>query len=329
MQSLKKFLIIAALACGVSSGVNAQEWGEFAYISSTMGVSDGRICTGEASRGAIGCAVNAPYVSRTSGWLGIGTSNPRSNLYISDNSNQLLTLDRNSAGTRKSSITFAQQGVNRWQMGIDYNDTNTQNFYIYDAVNPYYRFMLTNYGLGINANIPSATLHIGGAIRMAAEISSTLQPCDANRTGAIKYQSGDFHVCRNGTAWETLSDVASGAASLADRITSGTTQVITRQNTSITLATAGVERVVVGTSGNVGIGQQPFDSTAYGRHLSVYNNISASTASANAGLSIQSTSRNATLHMIAGSTGASLIYFRRDSIDSTEGQGAITYSNAN
>ena len=40
-------------------------WSEYAFISSTMGVSDSRICIGEASRGEIGCPAYAPTISPT------------------------------------------------------------------------------------------------------------------------------------------------------------------------------------------------------------------------------------------------------------------------
>ncbi|TKW62073.1 MAG: hypothetical protein DI628_05495, partial [Blastochloris viridis] len=46
-------LVLTATTWG-AWGVQAQEWGEIANISSTMGVSGSRICIGEASRGDIG-----------------------------------------------------------------------------------------------------------------------------------------------------------------------------------------------------------------------------------------------------------------------------------
>jgi len=41
----------------------ADDWGQLATISSTMGVQAGKICLGEASRGDIGCPTYAPNVS--------------------------------------------------------------------------------------------------------------------------------------------------------------------------------------------------------------------------------------------------------------------------
>lgn len=42
---------------------HAGQYDDFAVISSTLGVQDGRVCVGEASRGDIGCPTYAPYVA--------------------------------------------------------------------------------------------------------------------------------------------------------------------------------------------------------------------------------------------------------------------------
>lgn len=42
---------------------HADQYDDFAVISSTLGVQDGRVCVGEASRGDIGCPTYAPYVA--------------------------------------------------------------------------------------------------------------------------------------------------------------------------------------------------------------------------------------------------------------------------
>jgi len=67
-RSLMHAMLGAAAAWGLTFGavtpVHAV-WSEYAFISSTMGVSDSRICIGEASRGEIGCPSYAPTVSPT------------------------------------------------------------------------------------------------------------------------------------------------------------------------------------------------------------------------------------------------------------------------
>ncbi|RYG60415.1 MAG: tail fiber domain-containing protein [Alphaproteobacteria bacterium] len=105
--------------------------------------------------------------------------------------------------------------------------------------------------VGINTLAPSTSLHVAGTIRMADGGES----CDANRTGAIKFTGGQFYVCKTAGSWDTLT--TSGAAAATDRIISGTTSVTANNNTSVSIVTNNVERMVIGTTGSVGIGQQP------------------------------------------------------------------------
>ena len=114
-----------------------------------------------------------------------------------------------------------------------------------------------NGNVGIGLATPTTKLNVSGTLRIA----SGAEACDADRTGAIKYESGQFQICRNGTSWETLVAGSSGTVN-TDRITSGTTSVLTTNNTSVTIATAGVERMVIGTNGNIGIGIQPGSASA-------------------------------------------------------------------
>lgn len=102
-----------------------------------------------------------------------------------------------------------------------------------------------------NSNPATTALDVSGSLR----IRTGAESYDASRTGAIKYEAGAFYVCQNtATGWENL---ATGTGSSGDRIISGTTQIIAYNNTSATIATAGVERVVVGTDGNVGMASSP------------------------------------------------------------------------
>ena len=60
-------LLALLLTCAglIPASSFAQQWSEYAFISSTLGVSDSRICIGEASRGELGCPSFAPTISPT------------------------------------------------------------------------------------------------------------------------------------------------------------------------------------------------------------------------------------------------------------------------
>ncbi len=226
---------LAALALIVSAvSANAQEWGATATISSTMGINDGRICTGESSRGDIGCATTAPYVSRTSGFLGIGTTNPQDTLHVGNTTSggriYIGEDDTNRRGLLLAAATvreLASSNVPHVRIhGFDYGANRSLSLYL----NPFGDNALVRVGSnGAAIGEPSATLHVLGSIRMGADSSTTLNTCDTNRTGAIKFQTGDFYVCRNGSSWETLAAAAGGGAA-SDRIISGTAAVTTYDN---------------------------------------------------------------------------------------------------
>lgn len=90
--------------------------------------------------------------------------------------------------------------------------------------------------VGIGVVTPQALLDVSGTLK----ISNGSEACDNDRLGAIRYQGGSFEVCQSVTnGWEPLATL--GAGSLADRITSGTTQVITNgASQSISFTVGGV-----------------------------------------------------------------------------------------
>lgn len=93
---------------------------------------------------------------------------------------------------------------------------------------------------GTVTKTPSNSLQVNGAIQIAAETSATTNTCDSNRTGAIRYTGGNFQVCYGTGGWANLADASSTVAT-ADRITSGTAQVIANGNSnSISITEAGV-----------------------------------------------------------------------------------------
>lgn len=69
---MNRIRLAVALALGWAASASADDWGEVAQISTTLGVQADRLCLGEAGRGDIGCPTYAPYVSSTSGYLRLG-----------------------------------------------------------------------------------------------------------------------------------------------------------------------------------------------------------------------------------------------------------------
>jgi hypothetical protein len=86
--------LTALLAMSGALGAEAQDWGKVANISNTMGVNGGRLCSGEASRGDIGCPTYAPSLT-TAGDVSV-TGNLSATKFIGDGS--LLTGIAGGAG---------------------------------------------------------------------------------------------------------------------------------------------------------------------------------------------------------------------------------------
>lgn len=64
--------------------------------------------------------------------FGIGTSSPSGTAHLKSDTSTPLWIDRNNAGTRKSSIVYAQQGTAKFEVGIDLSSANSQDYYVYD-----------------------------------------------------------------------------------------------------------------------------------------------------------------------------------------------------
>lgn len=266
---MNRICLAVALALGWAALASADDWGEVAQISTTLGVQANRLCLGEASRGDIGCPTYAPYVN-SGGLVGIGTSTPSNTLTISRaigvQNNIELRADQAAARSRLGGIT-----LNRFvydpsgeAAAIDfYRVGNTSEAEIVFRTNPgtsvgvsaTERMRLNQYGsLGIGTSYPSTSLHVSGTLRMA----NGGEACDTNRAGAVRWHAGagQFQVCYGSGGWALLSSAAvSGTlGTTPDRIVSGTSSVIASQDRSVTIATGGTTRMTVGENGYVGIG---------------------------------------------------------------------------
>ncbi len=195
-------------------------------------------------------ARNSFNISSTTGSVGIG-GGPLTAL----GNDALYVAGRGYFGNRASANGFsttAQDSGYAWPnntVSIIGNDAGTNNYMSFRIAGQSAMYISSATNVGLGTLTPATKLDVSGTLKLATGNEN----CDASRAGAIKFESGQFQVCRNGTTWEYLIAGSSGSVD-TDRITSGTTSVITHQDTSITLATAGLERMIVGNNGNIGIG---------------------------------------------------------------------------
>lgn len=104
--------------------------------------------------------------------------------------------------------------------------------------------------VGIGVPSPAAKLDVSGTLRF----SNGGEACDAARKGAIKYMSNDFYVCRDGSAWESLTSLtaSSSAATIASTLVDSkyvgntdTNTATTDTFTSVNLGTASAGRNIL------------------------------------------------------------------------------------
>jgi hypothetical protein len=101
----------------------------------------------------------------------------------------------------------------------------------------------------IGVDSVTGNVGIGGSSDSALQVSGTIRA----------HQYCDY-------AGNNCSSAPSGGVATNDRIVSGTTSMIVNNNTSATISTNGVQRLIVGTNGNIGMGVQPV--TGYGLAVS-------------------------------------------------------------
>lgn len=155
--------LLAALASVQTVHAQATGFADVAVVSATMGVNDGRLCTGEFSRGDIGCAANAPLVSRTTGYLGVGTANPSTTLTVSGTTyTGFLQLDAKTGAAAPSSF-----------QGGHWSASGTSVFYNSGAV-----------GIGTSTPAFSSKLNLVGAMAFSNTTGSV--------NGAINPVSGNY-----------------------------------------------------------------------------------------------------------------------------------------
>lgn len=155
-----RFTVMAALVAVAASG-NAQDWGNLAVISSTMGNYAGRICVGEGLRvGDIGCPTYAPSVT-TAGDVSV-TGNLSANKFIGDGS--LLTGISNASGDRIVSGTLAMV-ANSTTSYVSLSTNGTTWGYFSGSANYLPSLDVGNVGRILSANISVASSGKGLELR--------------------------------------------------------------------------------------------------------------------------------------------------------------------
>ena len=245
MRLLHALLALALLA---GPAVHAEEWGDLALISSTLGVSGNRICIGESTRGEIGCPTYAPYVNPTTGHVGIGTESPSGTLHLFSSGIGNLFI---SGISNTSRLAAHSDGILWIQSGTSADTSNApiafSGMYGAGGVRMY---LDTDGKVGIGTRTPSTTLHLSGTLRIANGGES----CDANRAGGIRYNSGTFEFCDGGGTWESMATVAGGEGGTSDRIVSGTTSLVAGEDGSLKLTASGTSKMIYSAGGSLGLG---------------------------------------------------------------------------
>lgn len=319
MSPSRTRVLLVALCLGLGHGVAlAQTWSAFGQISPTLGNNQGRLCVGDLNAD-FGCPTYAPYITSTS-LVGIGTTTPSKALNIV-NGGLAITGSNSVDGSQYAARLAVDSGASYGHTLMQLQNSHGTTFFV------------GNDRVGVSTSSPQTTFQVNGSIRMGYESSSTLNTCDTNRLGAIKYQSNAFYVCQNASnGWEVLG--TTGVNANNDRIISGTTQAIAYTNTSLSLVTAGTERVVIGTNGGVGIGQQPVNGYALSISGSLQLGITAQGNSIYIGEGAGQNSSNATSYTTAigylaagNSTGHSGLMLGRTAGQANSGNGATLLGN--
>ncbi|KAA3448608.1 hypothetical protein C7I87_20865 [Mesorhizobium sp. SARCC-RB16n] len=170
------------------------------------------------------------------GQVGIGTSSPSATLHIYGGAaSSTIFLSRAGAPNTVGIIDYSAGAMTIGTNGGDNVLLRTNGLTRLNIDNSGIVTTVGAMGIAMNGKTPSTTLDISGSLKL----SNSGETCDTNRTGAIRYVSGAFQGC-DGTGWSSFSNT-SGTTTTADRITSGTAQVIANGNTnSISITESGV-----------------------------------------------------------------------------------------
>lgn len=240
-------------------------------ITATSFSGDGSRLTGLASGDRITSGTSHVIVSDSSGVtvrtagsdrltvtsagnVGIGTTAASTRLHVSSSDVTGLTVERGTPGSNVNSNMVFKNQVNSAYVGL--NPSGLGGFAVglnADlSITPWLSIAGTTGYVGIGTSSPMATLQVSGTARITSwtTIAANVMPTtELDVYGTISASN----ILVNGAP----------ITGNADRITSGTTNIIATQDQSITIATAGTSRVTIGEDGNVGIGTTEPDAALH------------------------------------------------------------------
>jgi len=202
--------VAVTMVMGLAAASHADDWGTVVAISSTMGVHGDRVCVGEATRGDIGCPTYAPYVSATSGFMGIGTNSPTTALDVNGRirtNNEIISNPTASAEgghlilAYPTSSTISGQGNGTWNVDV-FSDKSLRLFrrdVSGVALTPFQIFENGNVGIGKGASTQldvsgtvSATRFVGDGSQLTGVVASTADRIVSGTTSLLAVSSTGF-----------------------------------------------------------------------------------------------------------------------------------------
>lgn len=210
-----KILLATALLAGLGALGWAQSWGfsAVANISATMGVNDGRVCIGEASRQDIGCPTYAPSInaaglltatSIATGGLTVTGATSLSTVSATVGSFTSLTVngvavtggggggggDRLTSGTSSVAVNSATGVVSVTQLGVE-------TAYLHPTLG------LVAPGVSTTGAISASRIYAGENLQLASPTAVTA--CNASTAGSLRYNSPTttIELC-TGSGWQPM-----------------------------------------------------------------------------------------------------------------------------